>query len=610
MLDWRARDPARVEREAQGRPPAPEPRADVLLRIQRSAGNRAAAAIAQQARGPLLQRVSEKKLSFIGADGADGAEVDLLRQAIASLGDTGEKSDFESKTLAHMGTGKSQQEIRDRQKIVMQDYAAVLAKGDSLTRLLATPAFTTGPLKLGPPDAAKEFYPVLGTGGKTIATLSVGEASHIPDLESEDEDPKSERVTLTKLDKPLQQYVEDDRGIATRRYAYCEKSFFQFMEFVATHAMSGRFQTLQRALGEKADVFSVTPGMGKSLAADPTAPLQKLASDQLAVLHQWMGNGMQQRGLSLTSTPRERATFGNEGIAFREADGVRLKIDLFKVPADVILINHYSADGIQSHSGGRVNPGLIANQPAPGRREKYGYARSVMKNREVYLERLDPDWVEAIDWHGAPASSSASTPSVGAAVTTVPVAPKTGAGLLDEIGKLAGAEDYVKGFGATVQACIDKTPVPDTTGMAGTPFAKGVGSGTMYWEGYQAGKDERTVLLKAVEDTKQAIEASYTGGGKNKTEEARLQTARGKASQLKNAKKGTVADLGTALVCDTIADQDLAAMKRIQPTGWLALTTLAKERDKKAIYWVGWAHAARGAPANPKMDENFYGPET
>jgi hypothetical protein len=50
-------------------------------------------------------------------------------------------------------------------------------------------------------------------------------------------------------------------------------------------------------------------------------------------------------------------------------------------------------------------------------------------------------------------------------------------------------------------------------------------------------------------------------------------------------------------------------MRRINATGWLALSTIAKEREQKAIYWVGWAHAARKAPPNPTMDADFYGPE-
>jgi hypothetical protein len=583
--------------------PAPSPRAAALLRIQQTAGNRAAVAIVQEARGPLLQRVGEKKLSFVGEQGADEAELSLLRAAIVGLGVSDEKTAFEDKTLAHMGKEKTAEAVRARQKIVMQDYVKVLDTGDSLKRLGETKAFADGLLKLGKADAGNDFIEVLGKGDKVIAHLSVGEASYIPDLLGEGEEPKSERVTLTKLDKPLQQYVEDDRRVATRRYAYCEKSFYQFMELVATEMMSGRYQILQYALREAPMTLAVTPGLGMALGRDPGQPLQSLGVEQLAVLHQWMGSGMQQRGLSLTSTPRERAVFANEGLSFREPDGVRLKIDLFRVPKEVMLINHYASGGVKDETS-TVNPGLVRNQPSDARRAKYGYVHSVLKNRELYLEYLDPDWIVGIDAHGLPPKN---TPTVTqGSITTQPTPPAEGRQLLAQVGQEVGFPEYAKGFGAAVEAIRDSLPPPDTSTSPDSPFAKGVGSGRMYMEGFVAGGSERAALVNAVTTAMATIRVSYDTGASRKTVEQRLQSARGKASSLKVKKPTTVAELGTNLVCDIVAEQDMAAMERIEPTGWLALTTIAKDRDKKAIYWVGWAHAARGEPPHHRMDQGFY----
>src|SRR4051812_38388364 len=196
-----------VESPRKPRAPVVAPQAAALLQLQRSAGNRAATAVVQQARGPLLQRVGEDKLSFVAKTGADQAELESLRLAIASLNNSQEKTSFEQTQLANMGTAKDDTSVRNRQIVVMQDYTAVLDKGDSLERLLKTEAFTSGALKLANYVPGQEFYDVLGKGETPIAFLSVGEASHIPDLENEDEPPRSERVTLTKLDKPLQEYV-------------------------------------------------------------------------------------------------------------------------------------------------------------------------------------------------------------------------------------------------------------------------------------------------------------------------------------------------------------------------------------------------------------------
>ncbi len=70
----------------------------------------------------------------------------------------------------------------------------------------------------------------------------------------------------------------------------------------------------------------------------------------MAFVHQYWGSGSQQRGLSLTSTSKPGATIGNCGDNFRTNNGVRIKIDLARIPTEEdnpMLLNHYGHGGVK-----------------------------------------------------------------------------------------------------------------------------------------------------------------------------------------------------------------------------------------------------------------------
>ena len=210
-------------------------------------------------------------------------------------------------------------------------------------------------------------------------------------------DPALHRPLLGKRkgEAPSGDYVLDSRGTVTRRYAYCEKNVWQFMDFLSRGRMEGRFQSLSRALGVAApQLFGASPSKNDVQPRD--ARTDRMSVPQLGVLHQFKGSGNEQRGLSLASTA-EGTVLSNAGESFKSGDGFLLKIDLARVPRDVLVLNHYATDGVRSDLAG-VEPDAYGG----GVRRGYNYQGSAAKNREIYLEHLQADWIVEARWHGGP----------------------------------------------------------------------------------------------------------------------------------------------------------------------------------------------------------------
>ncbi len=170
------------------------------------------------------------------------------------------------------------------------------------------------------------------------------------------------------------------------------------MDFLATNNMEGRFQTFKRTTSEsserpKANV--VGGNTGKKVSGNTNMEAD-LSPTQLGVLHQHYGSGGQQRGLSLSSSNKIGEIIGNTGESFRTDEGVRIKIDLAKVPEgdrEPILLNHYSLGGIRN----KIAEDSDIDEEEQG--TNYGYEDSVTKNRELYLEYLKPEWIVGVEYH-------------------------------------------------------------------------------------------------------------------------------------------------------------------------------------------------------------------
>jgi hypothetical protein len=422
-----------------------------LARLARTERGRAALATGRSVRGPLLQRVGEEKIGYAPAKDAPAPSLELLKDAFAEMRSKRKaaKDKFEAEELTKL-TGLGEKE---KQKLVMGTYVTSLTIKNPSAVLAESSQFTSGKLKLV--DGT-----VKDADDKVVATITRGAGVFEEVKNPTTGDRKAFKKPTGETDRT---YVADDHGVPTRRYAYVEKSIYQMMEFVRALRLTGRYQRLHEEMGEApGDVTHVTSKLrGKLRLGKTSTPAQ-----QLAVLHQWMGSGLQQRGLSLASTPRKDAVYGNKGESFKSGDGVRITIDLAKVPKGVKLINHYAFGGVSGLTGDWVGAG------------GYNYGASVRKNRELYLERLDPDWVESIEVHG----TALPTPPTGTA----------GAALVKWVGEQIGYQRYLTGYRDALN------PPKDASKLAADPaYIVGQNAGKAYADGYAEGAKSSKVAANA-----------------------------------------------------------------------------------------------------------------
>jgi len=234
-----------------------------------------------------------------------------------------------------------------------------------------------------------------------VATLLVGAEAYAagvrqPDLPRETFHKKGFEADKTRSGD-AKEYVNDKRGVKTRRYAYVEKNFYQMMDFFKTETLTGRFQQYLRAGGERVRPAKSTQQAENKVVSNKDGG--DLNDVQLAVAHQYLGSTPDQRGVSLTSTEKVGGTVGNAGKNFREEDGFRLKIDLAKVPQEVLLFNHYSDQGLISENMDDHHVKGVSTQITGVSKGTYKYGESVRKNRELYLEKIEPEWVVEIEHH-------------------------------------------------------------------------------------------------------------------------------------------------------------------------------------------------------------------
>ena len=396
------RRPVMPEPHAHGpaRPPAPrvpvpapdDPLAATLARAVRARAN-----------GRVLARVGEKKAGFELKEPAEEGVQDLLLEAFKSVRETHKalKANFVKDKLTNP--------VGDK-KALLADYVNVLKLRDWAEALKDTPPFKDGRLVL-------KGETIQTAGDKVVATLTRGAAMFEPVPGSE------ARPLFKKRDKPGDgHYVLDDRNVPTRRYAYVEKSNAQFLEFALSGVMTGRYQRLRALMGGAAELLKLAPKLyskvfGRTNAKNPL----DIKSEHLAALHQFKGSGPEQRGLSLTSTPGTGAVFGNAGDSFHRDDGVRMRVDLAKVPSDVILVNQYSTGGVKDKFT-TLDKG------------KYGFADSALKNRELYLAKLERAWVASVIVYPAGVEDNAGT----------------GEELVTRAATAMHADSYIEGYRAIV----------------------------------------------------------------------------------------------------------------------------------------------------------------
>jgi hypothetical protein len=193
------------------------------------------------------------------------------------------------------------------------------------------------------------------------------------------------------------EYVQDDMGVFTRRYAYLEKNKHQYRDLLNRSVLEGRWPADQTVKDRKRPYNQINPGLRNKVSGLPSG---ETFTDgyQMVYVHQELGSGPQQRGVSATTTPVHEV-FSNQGKSFRTDDGVRIQVDLAKVPigstTEPEFVNHYAYKARKNASRVIGGYAIIGSEP----RAFDHYKWSVKKNREVFLKTAKPAFIKSVTLH-------------------------------------------------------------------------------------------------------------------------------------------------------------------------------------------------------------------
>jgi hypothetical protein len=195
------------------------------------------------------------------------------------------------------------------------------------------------------------------------------------------------------------EYVKDDKGVFTGRYAYIEKNKFQFRDLANEGLLTGRFPKDQTQPSGTRPYNEIDWYARQQVPSLPGGRMTFTNPYQLAYVHQELGSGAQQRGVSASSSPKYKI-FSNQGEPFRSDDGVRIEVDLARVPTGTDtkpeLINHY-AYAARAKSEAAIGTYYI--DKGSFQREFAHYQWSVKKNRELFIKEVKPGYITGLELH-------------------------------------------------------------------------------------------------------------------------------------------------------------------------------------------------------------------
>ena len=281
---------------------------------------------------------------------------------------------------------------------------------------------------------------------------------------------------LTTGDGSRKEYVKDTRGAMTRRYAYVEKNYYQMMEFFMVGHMTGRFQQYMLAGAErKPGVHKFTTQMIKNVPQTQPNTQTQMTDTQVAVAHQMYGSLPEQRGVSLTATPKVGVTYANTSGNFRTDEGFKLKIDLARVPEEVLFLNHYAEGGVSDTN----LPDYSTQQSHKPNPYNYKYKESATHARELFLEHIRPEWVVEIEHHAKGGFQNIQGQKTIIGEGSVE-------NLLEAAKRAFGGQEYEKGFEVGLNNGQDVSTL-----VSNPDYKKGKGTGKMIKDGYQKGMQVR-----------------------------------------------------------------------------------------------------------------------
>jgi hypothetical protein len=238
---------------------------------------------------------------------------------------------------------------------------------------------------------------------------------------------------LQSVSRPQKtEYILDDFGRETRRYAYVEKDWDVFLLILGREdGLSGKSV---QALG--GDPRAISANTAKKWGVQGNVG-GRLTPQELAHINQEEGSTVQ-RAHPLASTSKH--LHGNEGYRFGKMSGVILKIDLASVPAgvdDQMLLNLYSWEA-QSGDDGNPTIGVeVYNVQAKGPKGQKVLERgelsstaveakahsdnSTSKNRELMLLRFPRTAIVQVVCHDENMVQRAGELLQGAGLDAVPV---------------------------------------------------------------------------------------------------------------------------------------------------------------------------------------------
>ncbi|RKH58980.1 eCIS core domain-containing protein [Corallococcus llansteffanensis] len=251
---------------------------------------------------------------------------------------------------------------------------------------------------------AKNHETLIRYKGRHIYTLQGGASAFYPKPRATTEAPLRRTLFSKHGAQAGKEYVLDDRGVPTRRYAYSVKDGDQVGILRRNDTLRGRF--ISKA--GYANVMTATGYDQVQLGSFPGTidPDALLSENDMVFVHQEFGSSDRQRGVSIASSPTP--LLSNEARGFADptnADTQKLRIDLATIPRQrrggaPNLINLYQRiPGFEQH---RVRvPDFYnlrrGNASRPHERQGLQHTAaagqqhfdwSIGKNREMFLREL------------------------------------------------------------------------------------------------------------------------------------------------------------------------------------------------------------------------------